>query len=51
MGVEAKVIVACENEAAATDHAAAAFTRLGELDAMFSDYRRDSELNQLCAIA
>jgi len=49
MGVEAKVIVACENEAAATDHAAAAFTRLGELDAMFSDYRRDSELNQLCA--
>lgn len=48
MGVRANVVLYAGNEHAAFDAAAAAFERIGQLDAILSDYRRDSEAMRLC---
>jgi thiamine biosynthesis lipoprotein len=48
MGVEARVTLYAPDEATAIDAARAAFDRIGELDAVMSDYRAHSELNRLC---
>ncbi len=48
MGVQVKIIVYAENEPKAMIAARAAYRRFGELDAMMSDYRADSELSELC---
>jgi thiamine biosynthesis lipoprotein len=47
MGVKARIVLYSTEEEAARDAAAAAFARIGELDAMMSDYRPDSELTLL----
>lgn len=48
MGVEAKITIESERtEAEVSDAACASFFRLGELDMMLSDYKRESELNRL----
>ncbi len=47
MGVDARISLFAPDESAAADIARAGFVRLGELDAVLSDYRRDSELNHL----
>lgn len=47
MGVQAKITVYSPTAEQAERAAAAAFTRMGELDAIMSDYRVDSELNAL----
>jgi thiamine biosynthesis lipoprotein len=48
MGVDARVTVYAKNEQAAEDACAAAFSRIAQLEAVMSDYRRDSELMRLC---
>ena len=48
MGVQVKIILYAESEQKALNAARAAYRRFGELDAMMSDYRADSELNELC---
>jgi FAD:protein FMN transferase len=48
MGVRTQIVLYAEDEHAASEAAAAAFERIGQLDAVMSDYRRDSELNRLC---
>ncbi|MCX5688492.1 MAG: FAD:protein FMN transferase [Planctomycetota bacterium] len=47
MGVQAQIAVFGEDPVRAEEAAAAAFTRMSDLDAMMSDYRRGSELNRL----
>ncbi|MHC4948709.1 MAG: FAD:protein FMN transferase [Planctomycetota bacterium] len=49
MGVQARIILYGPDEAAARAAAVAAFDRLASLDAVMSDYRRDSELRRLGA--
>lgn len=51
MGVRARVVLYAAGDDAAADAARAAFERIAELDAMMSDYRRDSELMRLSAAA
>lgn len=51
MGVEARVVLHAPTETAARHAAIEAFTELERLDAVLSDYRRDSELMRLCARA
>ncbi|MED5330373.1 MAG: family 16 glycoside hydrolase [Planctomycetota bacterium] len=51
MGVEARIAVYAEDASAARLAAAAAFSRMEELDAVMSDYRADSELIDFCARA
>lgn len=48
MGVEARITLYAGDSASARAAARAAFDRLNELDAVMSDYRRDSELMQVC---
>lgn len=48
MGVDARLVVYAADQAAAEKACTAAFARIAELDAIMSDYRRDSELNKLC---
>jgi thiamine biosynthesis lipoprotein len=48
MGVTTRIVLFSSSETEAFDAAAAAFDRIGQLDAIMSDYRRDSELNRLC---
>ncbi|MFI5385155.1 MAG: FAD:protein FMN transferase [Fimbriimonadales bacterium] len=48
MGVDARLVVYAQNQAMAENACTAAFARMAELDAMMSDYRRDSELMRLC---
>lgn len=48
MGIDARVTVYAKNQKTAEDACAEAFSRIGELDAIMSDYRKDSELNRLC---
>lgn len=47
MGVATRVVVYAPDEERATAGAAAAYERIGQLDAMMSDYRIDSDLNRL----
>lgn len=51
MGVDARLVVYAPNQTTAEDACAAAFARIAALDSIMSDYRRDSELNRLCARA
>lgn len=51
MGVDARLVVYAPDEATAETACAAAFKRIAELDTIMSDYRKDSELNRLCAQA
>lgn len=48
MGVQSRIVLYAANRAEAEAAAAAAFERIGALDAVMSDYRRDSELARLC---
>jgi thiamine biosynthesis lipoprotein len=48
MGVEARITLFSGDEADARVAARAAFDRMGDLDAVMSDYRRDSELFRVC---
>ncbi len=51
MGTEFKIILYTADAPSANAASRAAFDRIGQLDAMLSDYRADSELMQLCAKA
>ncbi|MCC7434436.1 MAG: FAD:protein FMN transferase [Methanoregulaceae archaeon] len=51
MGVDARIIAYAPDEVTAEKACAAAFARIAELDTIMSDYRKDSELNRLCARA
>ncbi len=51
MGVQVRVVLYATDEAVAKAAAESAFRRFAELDDILSDYRRDSELNRLCARA
>lgn len=48
MGMEARIVVYAPSSEVAETACRAAFARIGELDSIMSDYRRDSELNRLC---
>ncbi|GJM22791.1 MAG: hypothetical protein DHS20C15_27060 [Planctomycetota bacterium] len=49
MGMEARLVLYAENEPWALSASREAFERLHELDAVFSNYREDSELSRLMA--
>lgn len=51
MGVPTRIVIYSSDRDAATEAASAAYARIGELDAMMSDYRRDSDLNHVNARA
>lgn len=48
MGVEARILLFAGSQDAAVTAAEAAFARIEELEAAFSDWRADSELSRLC---
>ena len=48
MGVDARIVVYAPDKASAEKACTAAFARIADLDAMMSDYRKDSELMRLC---
>ncbi len=48
MGIDARIVVYTPDRAAAERACEAAFARIGALDTIMSDYRRDSELMRLC---
>ncbi len=49
MGVAARIVFFAPDESAARQAERAVYARLNELDAVMSDYRKDSELMQLCS--
>lgn len=49
MGIDARLVVYAKDQATVEKACRAAFDRVAELDTIMSDYRRDSELNQLSA--
>jgi len=51
LGVEARLVIYARSERAAERAARAAYARIAELDAIFSDYRRDSEIERLARAA
>lgn len=51
MGVDARIVLYCEDEEAARSAARSAFKRMSDLDSVLSDYRANSELMQLCKTA
>jgi thiamine biosynthesis lipoprotein len=51
MGISFDISVYAPNEAVANEAAEAAFGRIRKLNAIFSDYEPDSELNRLCKTA
>lgn len=51
MGVQARIVLFAPDSTAARRAAVAAFDRIADLDQIMSDYRRDSELMQLCGRA
>lgn len=51
MGVRVRIVLYANREEQAEHAAQAAFSTFAELDAIMSDYRLDSELNQLCSRA
>jgi thiamine biosynthesis lipoprotein len=51
MGVRTRLVVYAADESQAINACRAAFARVGEVEAAASDYRKDSELNRLCATA
>lgn len=48
MGVQARIVLYAPDEAMAEAACSEAFARIAELDAIFSDYRPDSEAMRLC---
>lgn len=48
MGIDARIVLFSGSEATAEAAASAAFNRIAELEAVMSDYRKDSELMLLC---
>lgn len=48
MGVEARITVYAPSERMAKEASKVAFQRISALDAIMSDYRKDSELNRFC---
>ncbi len=48
MGTLARIVIYAPDKEAAVRAANAAFKRIQELEAIFSDYQNDSELNRLC---
>ena len=51
MGVQVRIVLYAPDRDTAERACMSAFARLGELEAIASDYRLDSELNRLCARA
>ena len=51
MGTTFRIVLYAADKDAADAAATAAFTRVAELDAIMSDYKKDSELMRLCATA
>lgn len=51
MGIDARLVLFAPDQATAEKAGKAAFDRIAELDSIMSDYRKDSELNRLCAKA
>lgn len=51
MGMQVRIVLYAETEAAARRSATAAFVEIARLDDIFSDYRRDSELSLLVGAA
>lgn len=51
MGVDARIVVYAPDQSTAEKACSAAFDRIAELDSIMSDYRKESELNRLCAKA
>jgi thiamine biosynthesis lipoprotein len=51
MGVRARLVVFAKDEQTAVDGCTAAYRRVAELEQIFTDYRKSSELMQLCAKA
>src|SRR5688572_26806948 len=51
MGVRARLVVYAKDEQTAVDGCTAAYRRVAELEQIFTDYRKSSELMQLCARA
>lgn len=51
MGVDTPIVVYAESESQAVEACRAAYTRISQLEQQMSDYRIDSELNQLCRAA
>ena len=51
MGVDARLVLYAPSQAVAEKAGLAAFNRIAALDTCMSDYRKDSELNLLCAKA
>ncbi len=48
MGIDARLVVYASSKTVAENACIAAFAKMAELDAMMSDYRKDSELMLLC---
>jgi thiamine biosynthesis lipoprotein len=51
MGMKTRLVVYASDETQAVNACRAAFNRVGEIDEVASDYRKDSELMRLCATA
>src|SRR5690606_765909 len=51
MGTEFKIVLYAENDSLAKVVSSEAFTRIAELEQVFSDYREDSEVSKLSALA
>ncbi len=51
MGMKTRLVVYASDESQAVNACRAAFARVGEIDQVASDYRKDSELMRLCATA
>jgi thiamine biosynthesis lipoprotein len=51
MGMKTRLVVYASDETQAVNACRAAFNRVGEIDQVASDYRKDSELMRLCASA
>jgi len=51
MGMKTRLVVYASDETQAVNACRAAFARVGEIDQVASDYRKDSELMRLCATA
>ena len=49
MGIDARIILYAPNQQAVDAAGEAAFQRIADLEAIMSDYRKDSELMRLCA--
>lgn len=51
MGIDARLVVYAKDQTTAEEACSAAFARIAALESAMSDYRKDSELTQLCRVA